>query len=147
LKGGRIIKLGVEKVGMSTMEVHISNALRAKGKIVTVEGGTLALLNPGGRTKQSRIEQALGWPLSNSKIFMSRAIPVEYRERLREELRRFPFWRDDACDSLAYIYDLIKDYRFPRAPEEDRRREADGWAEFRKGEDVKSWIKNGWLYQ
>lgn len=111
-RNGKIISLGVEKVGMTTAEVHVANALRSKGRNLTVENGGLVVLRPAGRKKQLRIEQSLAWPLNNSKIHVSRGIPAAYRERLKLEMKKFPYWHDDALDMLAYVYDIIKDWRF-----------------------------------
>jgi hypothetical protein len=111
--GGRILVLGVEKVGAMTMEVHIANALRAKGKFLSVETGNLAILKPLARTKEFRIENNLVWPLNNGKIFLSSAVPSVYRDRMQMEMEKFPFWKDDILDVLSYVYDMVKDYRFP----------------------------------
>lgn len=113
-RNGMIRKLGVEKVGMIAAEIHISNALRARGRILTIENGGLVLLRPAGRSKELRIEQNLAWPLANSKIFISTGIPRAYRERLRLEMEKFPYWRDDGIDMLAYGYDMAKEYKFSR---------------------------------
>lgn len=112
IRNGRILRLGVEKVGMSTMEIHVANALRARGKNISQEAGNLVILNPAGRKKADRIEAALGWPLRNGKIHVSAAVPAAYRERLKLELTKFPYWHDDILDALAYTYDVLKDYRF-----------------------------------
>lgn len=111
-KHGRILKLGVEKVGLSSAEIHIANALKAKGRHLSVKSGSIQLLRPGGRPKELRIEQNLAWPLRNGKIFISAAVPTGTRERLKLEMEKFPFWKDDGLDALSYVYDMIKDYRF-----------------------------------
>jgi hypothetical protein len=112
LRAGRVLKLGIEKVGMSTTEIHIAAALRAKGKHLSVEHGNLEILKPGGRSKEFRIESALSLPLKNGKIHVLDTIPIAYRERLGLEMEKFPAWKDDALDSLSYVYDIIKEYRF-----------------------------------
>lgn len=114
IRNGVVLKLGVEKVGMMTAEIHISNALRTKGRHLTVENGGLQILRPAGRAKEQRIEQNVAWPLNNGKIFISKAIPNAYRERLRLEMQKFPYWRDDGLDMLAYGYDMAKDFKFNR---------------------------------
>lgn len=117
-RNGRILKLGIEKVGMSSTEIHVTNTLRASGIHVSLESGSLAVVSPRGRSKETRIEQCLAWPLSNSRIWISTAIPEVHRSRLRLEMEKFPFWHDDGLDAIAYQYDLIKEYRFgtPQAP-------------------------------
>lgn len=115
-RNGWILKLGVEKVALSTTEVHVSNALRSKGRIVTIDNGGIELLRPAGRSKVSRISNHLAWPLNNGKIHISTAVPKETRDRLRMEMKRFPNWHDDGIDLLAYVYDLAKNYRFGVKP-------------------------------
>lgn len=112
LKHGRILKVGVEKIGAMTFEIHVANALRAKGKIVSQENGTLHILSPSGRKKTMRIEQNLIWPLNNGKLHISSSLPNAYVERIKLEMDKFPVWKDDGLDALAYAYDMIKEYRF-----------------------------------
>lgn len=113
-RAGRVMTLGVEKVGLSTAEIHIANALRSKGKYLSIESGSLAILRPGGRPKEQRILSHLVWPLNNGKIHIVDTIPTAYKSRLEMEMQRFPFWHDDILDALSYGYDLIKDYRFSK---------------------------------
>jgi hypothetical protein len=28
-------------------------------------------------------------------------------------MEKFPYWHDDALDALAYLYDMIQNYKFP----------------------------------
>lgn len=120
-RNGRILKTGIEKTGATTFEIHVADALRAKGFYVSKEDGTLCALSPAGRKKSERIVSNLQWPLNNGRIFMSKSIPIAYRERLKLELKRFPFFKDDAIDALAYAYEMIKDYRFgPKTAEVDK---------------------------
>lgn len=140
-RNGRILKLGVEKVGLSTTEIHICNALKARGKHVSLEHGNLQILKPGGRTKEYRIESAISWPLKNSKIHILDSVPASQRERLCLELEKFPAWKDDGLDIVSYVYDIIKDYRFGEIPGEEK--EKDPYAEaFRKSRER---IGGGWL--
>lgn len=116
LLSGVILKVGVEKVGLSSAEVHITNALKAKGRRISVDDESLILLRPGGRDKVDRIEKALSWPLRNGKIHLSMSVAPTYRQRLKNEMDKFPHWKKDGIDALSYIYDIIKDYRFaPKA--------------------------------
>lgn len=116
-RGGRINKLAIEKVGISTTEIHIARALKAKGKYISEEKGNLHILRPGGREKKYRIESNLCWPLLNSKIHYLDSIPTAYIERLMLEMDKFPYWHDDGLDMLSYTYDVIKDTNFSAYPQ------------------------------
>ena len=113
LKAGVIMQLGVEKVGLSTTEIHVANALAVKGRHISVDNGSLVILRPAGRKKEMRIQQALGWPLNNGKIHVSLSVPSIYRERFKTEMDKFPYWKQDGIDAFSYLYDLIGDYTFP----------------------------------
>jgi hypothetical protein len=119
LRNGIILQTGIEKVGISTTEIHVANALREHGRHIDVVNKTLVLLRPAGRNKNKRIESALAWPLYNSKIFISKDVPSVYRERLRDEMDKFPLWKRDGIDALSYLYDMIRDYRFIIYEDED----------------------------
>lgn len=141
LRNGQIRQIGVEKVGISTAEVHIAKALHARSRGLTVENGGLVVLRPGGRSKQQRIEAALQWPLLNGKLHISTAVPSAYRERLKLEMQKYPFWHDDSLDAISYLYDMAKDFRFGKfaiGPEEDK------WAD--KFGKQKDGGKDSWLY-
>jgi hypothetical protein len=112
LRNGIIQQLGVEKVGLSTTEIHISNALRAKGRRLSLAGGNLVLLKPAGRSKISRIKAALQWPLNNGKLYYSTDISHRYIDALKEEMDKFPFYHVDILDGIAYVYDMFKAFRF-----------------------------------
>lgn len=113
MRNGIIQQLGVEKVGLSTTEIHISTALRARGRRLSLDANNLKLLKPAGRSKEYRVENALQWPLNNGKIFYSTAIPTKYIDAIREEMAKFPFYHVDILDMIAYAYDLFKEFRFP----------------------------------
>lgn len=144
-RAGRVLKVGVEKVGQSTMEIHVANALRAANILVSKDKGNLYILNPASRNKEFRIENGLSWPLRNGKIKVSKNIPAAYRERLKLELKQFPFWKNDGLDALSYIYDIIKDYRFPKSTYDDvdpKAKEKDSYSLF---EDKGKKFRNGWM--
>lgn len=142
VRNGMIRQIGIEKVGISSAEVHIAKALFARGRALTVENGGLCILRPAGRAKEQRIEAALSWPLLNQKLFISTAIQSAYRERVKLEMQKFPFWHDDALDSISYIYDMIRDFRFGVYIEAER--ESDEWdkafAEQHQGRKTDSWL-------
>lgn len=142
-RNGRILKLGIEKVGMSSTEIHICNALRAKKKIVSIEHGNLEILRPGGRTKAYRIESALAWPLKNGKIHILDTVPVAYRERLGLEMEKFPAWHDDGLDAVSYVYDIVKSYRFGERPDGEKPESSYDRA-FRRAREHKNG-RSGWI--
>jgi hypothetical protein len=103
IRGGMIHMLAIEKVGLSTAEIHIANALKVHARYLSVEAKNLMTVNPAKRNKEVRIESALSWPLLNGKVHMSTSIPVEYRDKLREEMDSFPYGaNDDGIDALSY---------------------------------------------
>jgi hypothetical protein len=117
LAGGWIQRVGYERpVADITPAVadHFMRALAAQGRRVSEENGSFVWLRHGGRAKDIRISSALEWPLNNGKIHISKAIPVVYRHRLKQEADMFPNGKKDGLDALAYLYDLISDYRFPK---------------------------------
>jgi hypothetical protein len=141
LRNGQIRQIGVEKVGISTAEIHIAKALHARNRSLTVENKGLVVLRPGGRSKQQRIESALQWPLLNGKLHISTGVASAYRERLKLEMHKFPYWHDDALDGVSYIYDMVKDFRFGSYIAQSQQ---DAWdLEFAKSNDGG---KDSWLY-
>jgi hypothetical protein len=142
MRNGQVRQIGVEKVGISTAEVHVAKALHARGRSLTVENGGLVVLRPAGRSKQQRIEGALQWPLLNGKIHISTAVPTAYRERLKLEMQKYPYWHDDGLDCLSYFFDLIRDYRFGKFSATPERSQWDAWDD----EGSKPRRSNSWLY-
>jgi hypothetical protein len=111
-RNGRILRLGIEKVAMSTTEIHIASALAARRKFVSVEMGNLQIMQPHGRQKAFRIESALALPLKHGKVHILDTVEYESRDRLYTEMEKFPSWKDDGLDAISYVYDMIKEYRF-----------------------------------
>jgi len=142
LRNGMIRQLGIEKVGISTAEIHIAKHLHARGKAISVDNGGLVVLRPAGRNKKQRIEAALQWPLLHGKLHLCTSVPSAYRERLKLEMQKFPYWHDDALDSLAYQYDLFRDFRFGKFLTQEQESEWD--KAFREGSSSKK--ANSWLY-
>lgn len=140
MRNGVILKVGVEKVGLSTTELHVTKALQQKGRRISVESGTLVLLRPANRDKIHRITSALAWPLANSKLMVSDAIPLRYRERIKDEIEKFPFWKLDGIDALSYVYDLIKDYPFRKRGKEEESEWPAGVIPFRQSHDRLNWM-------
>ncbi len=137
-RNGIIQQMGVEKVGLSTTEMHITNALRAQGRRLSLDSGNLKLLKPAGRSKEFRVLSALQWPLNNGKLYYSTAIKKSYIDAVKEEMQKFPFFHVDILDMWAYGYDLIKEYRFmegykkddddyDKEDKEDRNYKQDSW--------------------
>ena len=125
LRNGSILQVGVEKVGMTTTEIHVANALAARGRHISLVNRTLVLLKPAGRNKAQKIESALSWPLFNGKLYVSTDVPGVYRDRLRTEMEKFPFWHDDGIDTLAYFYDMVRDFKFLMYMDEDTEEQED----------------------
>lgn len=140
-RNGRILKLGVEKVGLSSTEIHICSALRKRGRHVSLEHENLVILKPGGRSKAHRIESALSWPLKNGKVGILNTIPVAYSDTLKLEMEKFPRWHDDGLDILSYVYDMIKDFRFGDQVTEKKESAYD--RAFRKAQEKGQ--KSGWI--
>jgi hypothetical protein len=120
LDGGFIRAIGVEKVGLSTTEIHIRDALKVHGRRISEETKTLILLRPAGRNTEERVEAALQWPLCNRKLFISTAINAEKRQKLTSEMDLFPFYHPDIINMWAYAYDIIKTYRFTSSGDKPR---------------------------
>lgn len=147
MRHGRIMKLGVEKVALSTAETHISNALRMRGRLVTIDNEMLQVLSPAGRSKQKRIESSLQWPLENGKIHVLETLDNDSLERLRLEMEKFPYWNDDGLDMMAYLYDLINGYNFVGHPVDKPKQEKpkDAWEEaFAEAERNENSKNNSW---
>lgn len=149
LRNGRILKIGVEKTGTTTVEVHVSNALRSKGKFISVANGKIEILRPSGREKKQRIEDALEWPLTNGKFNVLDTVDEQSLARLRLEMDKHPNWHDDGCDMIAYVYDLIKTFPF-RGYVAERKvanvEKPDGWeAAFKRAREARDSSCKGWM--
>ena len=59
------------------------------------------------------MEAALSWPLVNCKLFVSTELTEEKRLKLLGEMDKFPYYHAEILNAWAYVYDIIKDYRFP----------------------------------
>lgn len=127
IKNSPIIQLGVEKVALSTTELHVSQALEKRRIFISTENRTLVILRPSGRKKERRIERALAYPLFNGKLYMSKNVPLVYRNKIRDEADTFPYGvHDDGIDMWSYLYDMLADFRFiamDDEPQEQRVRE------------------------
>lgn len=113
---GLVQKTGYER-NMNTTPgwvLHFKNILKTKGRHLSEEYN-LVHLRHGNRNKITRITSALETPLLNGKIHISKSCPVAVRERLRQEMLKFPYWHDDGIDCLAYLYDIISEYKFARS--------------------------------
>ena len=143
-RNGRILRLGVEKVAMMTAEIHIANALRARGRYVSEEAGTLVALRPGGRNKKDRILQNVMWPLDNGKFHICSTTPPAVVDRLKSEFEKFPVWHDDGLDTCAYLYDMIRDYRFASlfVPQPKKEVKRDAWDDAFNDDDeeIRGWL-------
>lgn len=120
IRNGRIKEIGIEKIGSDTTYEHIRKALKENAKtkgryIEIIKGddiGGIRLLSSKGRSKNSRIEAALSWPLNNGKLFYSTALSGEKIETIRNEMNKFPFFHVDILDAWAYLYDILTHYNW-----------------------------------
>jgi len=121
INAGMVMVLGIEKAGMSSTHTQVREALRGRGRFLTIENdikkkrnSVILLLRPERRNKKKFIDTALEWPLNNGKIHISTDVPVKYREKLEREMVQHPYGRDDILNTLAYLYrDMILNYNFP----------------------------------
>lgn len=114
LRNGILQALCLEKNISGALELHIKEILERRGRSISKERGNLILLNPAGRKKDTRIEQAITWSLNNGKIHMLKSISPLFKERLKEEMNTFPYGNKDGIDCLAYFWDVIKDAKLQR---------------------------------
>jgi hypothetical protein len=117
-RNGRIIMLGVERVGTDSAWLHIKNALAANRRYLELHkkgsyGGNLMLLAPAGRSKNYKIETNLSWPLNNGKLHIVDDLPEEPVAELKAECNKFPFFHVDILDMMAYLYDILADPTLP----------------------------------
>jgi hypothetical protein len=104
----------------------------------------LEILRPAGRQKEDRIEAALSWPLRNAKIYIVDTVAAAFEARLRQEMEKFPYWKDDGLDILSYVYDMIKDYRFPAFAGEEKS-ELDEWDRREARRRERECKPHGWM--
>jgi hypothetical protein len=122
LKGGIVRRLGVEKVSLSTTEYHITTALKAFGRRLSLTNGNLILLSPKGRSKNGRVVSAMDWPLLNGKVHYSTDIPDRYIRKAKDELDGFPYCSYHFLDAMGYFPDMMDKVR--RSPRYDFERKA-----------------------
>lgn len=146
-RNGWIMKTGVEKVGQSTFEVHVAAALRAKGRVISIENKTLEILRPGGRSKEQRITGNLMAPLKAGLIHMLDTVPSETRLNLQFQLENYGATkRDDGPDSLAYLWDLLRSYKlWKQKPEEKDEESRLDRMERRHDERESDFGTNNWM--
>lgn len=121
VNGGYILQVGYEAplAGVKPLTAaDFLKGLEAVGKHVSEEGGSFVWLKHGGRNKDTRISQALEWPLNNGKLHISTAVHTTVRDRLKTEMDQFPYGKKDGLDCLAYFYDMVRNYRFPLVGQE-----------------------------
>lgn len=111
LRNGLIMCVGYERNLNTTPGwlIHFTNALKERQITLSEDRKNLMRLKHGGRNKVTRITSALQLPLLNGKIKISKLIAKVYRDLLKEEMDKFPYWQDGGIDALAYLYDVIED--------------------------------------
>ncbi len=110
--GGVIQKVGIER-DLTGTAGHLQRALQAEGRYIGEENGTLVFLSHGGKSVETRVVDALVWPLDNSCWFISKSVPKAYRAQLYTEIEKFPFYHPDGLNNMAYLYKLIEEFTFP----------------------------------
>lgn len=120
---GVVKQIGVEKVGMSSTHNAIRKVLKESyGRTLTIvtdgkklKYNAIVILRPAGRNKTKFIESSLSWPMSNGKVHISSAVLDKYRALLELETDQFPYGAtDDILNIIAYLYDMIFNYDFPK---------------------------------
>lgn len=145
LRNGWIHRLGVEEVGMQTTVSQFSAALRAKGRAVTEDNKMIVPLKPGKRNKQMRIEANLGGPLRGGFIYRLDTLPALAVSSLKTEMEKYPMWKDDGIDGLAYVWDLLPDYKFGKYhPERKEQKKKSVWDVYDEMSGTAD-SKNGWM--
>jgi hypothetical protein len=127
MRNGLIKQVGIEKTGQSTFDDHFSNALRVKGKNVTVDNRRMLILTTGGTSKPTRIEGALAAPLHNGTIHITDKVSPETKARLSTEMDKYgAIEKDDGLDALAYGYRMLQEFSLNMAPAsgEDKKKKA-----------------------
>lgn len=160
LRNVGIQKLVVEKVGASTAEIHIADALRAKGKNLTLENGRLHTVHPGSISKEKRIIDNLQDVLNDGLIHYLEPRTSEYQsaiEVLKKQMEDFPHGaHDDAPDALSYWRPVASAKKFGKEreqsadPEEERRnfeqlRRDRKWREAFAKSRTRGGTKNSWM--
>ena len=84
MRNGFILQVGVEKVGISTAEIHVANTLKKYGRYISQDNRSLVILRPAGRQKTRRIETALAFPLYNSKMHISTDVPIYLQGKIED---------------------------------------------------------------
>ena len=101
----RPLELGIEKAGMSTLGLHLENALKAKGLYLnSIE------LKPQARAKNDRIAQFMPFA-RNGMIYINKSCDSKFLDEFLYEWQRFPKGkRSDCLDASAYIFDFARKY-------------------------------------
>jgi len=101
----RPMELGIEKSGMSTLDIHLKNMLKSKNLYLkTVE------LKPSQRNKEQRIKQFVPY-FRGGMVIVNDKLDSEFKDEFIYELSRFPKCkRDDCLDASAYIFDFLNLY-------------------------------------
>jgi hypothetical protein len=72
------------------------------------------VLRHAGRPKVGRIMSAISPKLNRGKLYISKSVPFAYRERIRQETEKFPFYHDDGLDMIAYTDDVTGEVWFKK---------------------------------
>lgn len=101
----RPLELGIEKSGMATLHVHLTNMLKAKGIYMKITE-----LKTDNRNKIERIKQFIPYFRQNL-VVINEDINKDFMDEFINELIRFPkAKRRDILDASAYIFDFLEMY-------------------------------------
>lgn len=81
--------IGVERVGMSSVEIHIGNMLKSKGYDYSLNNKKLVILTPKSRSKSDRIEQNLMLPLNSGNVVLTDGVSSRCKDILFQEMDNF----------------------------------------------------------
>jgi hypothetical protein len=126
VRNGMIQSIGIEQINSGLLRLHVAHILSEQHGIeLNEDEGTLIPLKAqsrkagGGKNrKREWIRTALSWPFRNGKIHILHSIPYVYRNRIKEEMDKFPMWHDDGLDALSWYPVMLDEIDFePAEPE------------------------------
>jgi len=116
LRNGRVLGMGIERVGTDSTYKHIMDGLAPKRRMeikkTERDSGNVVLLSPDGKQKEYRIETTLAWPWNNGKVHYVTTLSQRILDELKSECDKFPFHHVDILDMISYIYKLMEKMKY-----------------------------------